>query len=782
MKYIIGTRGSKLAMVQTNYVRQRLEEAYPEDSFEIKVISTKGDRIQDRPLEAIGDKGLFVREIEEQILSGEVHIGVHSMKDMPAQPEKGLVFTKSWVREDPRDVLILREKKNIMELAPGAIIGTGSKRRKFQLLNMRPDLQVVDIRGNVDTRIRKMHEQKLDGIVLAAAGLKRLGMEEVISQYLEKEEMISAPAQGVLALEVREDNKDLIAKLDALYDEDTYECAKVERQFLDQIGGDCHVPVGAICTKNKEGFELHAMFGNEEGTNIAYAHVQGENPEEVAKEAVQTISEQMIGTVYLVGGGPGDPGLITVKGMELIRKADCIVYDRLSSPELLDDAKPNCHFIYVGKADRHHTMKQEDINLLLVKMAKRYKTVVRLKGGDVFVFGRGGEEGKVLKENGVPFVVVPGISSALAGLAYAGIPITHRGIATGFHVVTAHNRRDELADIDFEAMARSQDTNVFLMGLSKLHDITVNLLNVGMPKDTKAAVIASATTPQQKTCVGTLETIEEMVKEAGLKSPALIVVGDVINMRETLNFFETQPLFGKTYLVPKIGEKSSRLSWLVKENGATFKEVTVGKMAMVPMVFTKEELSKVDWMIFTSRNGVDSFFENLFASNLDVRALGNTKIATIGTATNQALNKYGLSADLIPTEFNSTALVKTMKDILNKEDVVWYLKVNNAEDKMKKGLEEVCDFHAVPVYENVTVPLEENIDVLAYDHILFTCGSSARRVLSCCSKEIIEQLNEKCACVSIGPECTKVLNQLGIHNLIQSKASTYESMVRSLMD
>lgn len=222
MKYIIGTRGSKLAMVQANEVCQRLQATYPEDSFEIKVITTKGDQIQDRPLDAIGGKGLFVREIEEQILSGEIHIGVHSMKDMPAFLEKGLVFTKSWKREDPRDVLILREKKNLMELAPGSVIATGSKRRKYQLLELRPDLKIIDIRGNVDTRLRKMYEQKLDGIVLAAAGLKRLEMDEIITQYFESDEMVSAPAQGILVLEVKKDNKDLIDKLDALCDEDFF--------------------------------------------------------------------------------------------------------------------------------------------------------------------------------------------------------------------------------------------------------------------------------------------------------------------------------------------------------------------------------------------------------------------------------------------------------------------------------------------------------------------------------------------------------------------------------
>ena len=221
MKYIIGTRGSKLAMAQTGLVRDRLEKTYPEHEFEIQIIQTKGDRIQNKPLDQIGDKGLFVREIEEKILSGEIHIGVHSMKDMPARPAEGLVFTKAWKREDPRDVLILREADSLKELPFGAVIGTGSKRREVQLKKLRPDIRVVGIRGNVDTRLRKMEEQGLDGIVLAAAGLHRLGMQPRITQYLEPEQMIPAPAQGTLALEVREDDRMIQQMLDALCDEET---------------------------------------------------------------------------------------------------------------------------------------------------------------------------------------------------------------------------------------------------------------------------------------------------------------------------------------------------------------------------------------------------------------------------------------------------------------------------------------------------------------------------------------------------------------------------------
>lgn len=293
MNYKIGTRGSKLALVQANMVCERLRKAYPEDSFEICVIRTKGDLIKDIPLGQIGDKGLFVTEIEQQLQTGEIQIGVHSMKDMPEEPAKGLIFAKAWEREDARDALILREAKSLKELPKGAVIGTGSKRRAFQLLAIRNDLHLIDIRGNVDTRLRKMQEQKLDGLVLAAAGLKRLGMENVITQFLEADEMIPAPAQGILAIELRADNESLLSMINALSDDKTDEIAVAERGFLKAIGGNCHLPVGAYCKRTKEGrLRLRAMFGNEDGSKMAYADVTGDDPAALAEEAADIIRKE----------------------------------------------------------------------------------------------------------------------------------------------------------------------------------------------------------------------------------------------------------------------------------------------------------------------------------------------------------------------------------------------------------------------------------------------------------------------------------------------------------
>lgn len=269
MKYKVGTRGSKLAIAQTEVVINKLSKAYKEDEFEIVVIKTTGDKVSDKPLDKIGTKGLFTDEIERALLADEIQLAVHSMKDMPSEVREGLIFAKAWKREDPRDVLILREAKSYKELKQGALIATGSKRREFMMKRLRPDVEVVGIRGNIDTRLRKLREplpdgRMIDGIILAAAGLKRLNLQDEITEYLPAELMIPAPCQGTLAIELRADATELLEKVNAFYDEDTELATEVEREFLISTGGNCHLPIGAYLDTEENIF--YSIFGNEDGS------------------------------------------------------------------------------------------------------------------------------------------------------------------------------------------------------------------------------------------------------------------------------------------------------------------------------------------------------------------------------------------------------------------------------------------------------------------------------------------------------------------------------------
>lgn len=292
MKIRVGTRGSNLALIQTNWAIDRLKEKFPEVEFEVKIIKTKGDKILHLSLDKIGDKGLFVKEIESQLLEGEIDLAVHSMKDMPAEVVEGLKFAAVPKREDPRDVIILREGLNSFDELPiGATIGTGSKRRKYQLLRKRPDLNIVPIRGNIETRISKIESENLDGIVLAASGVIRADLEEKITEFLTVDLMIPAPAQGALALEIRENDEELEKMIDAIKDEISQIQTDAERSYLAGIDGSCHIPMGAYCEVDGEKLILTGIFGDEDGEKITIASLEGDrdNPKELGSNLAKLV-------------------------------------------------------------------------------------------------------------------------------------------------------------------------------------------------------------------------------------------------------------------------------------------------------------------------------------------------------------------------------------------------------------------------------------------------------------------------------------------------------------
>lgn len=797
MKYIIGTRGSRLAVAQAESVRATLAQAYPEDVFELRIIKTTGDINLDKPLHEIGGKGVFVTEIEAKLLSYEIDIGVHSMKDMPVVLPDGLTLAKAWKRADPRDVLILRNAQRLEDLPQGASIGTGSRRREFQLKDLRPDLRIISIRGNIDTRIRKMEEEKLDGIVLAAAAIQRLHLKGLNICYMELAKMPCAPAQGILAMEIRESDKKLAAMLNSFYDEDAFFAAEAERGFLNEIDGGCNVPAAAFCCKLSDEsealqkiYQMHAMLASHSATKLANTLVCGTRPDILAQKAAIDIRRQIAGTVSLVGAGPGDIGLITVRGLNAVKEADCIIYDRLVPIRLLEEAKANCQFIYVGKKAHNHTLNQAEINRLLLQKSMQYSKIVRLKGGDPFVFGRGGEEALYLKEHGVPCEVIPGISSCIAAPAMAGIPVTHRGMANGFHVVTASDRYGKLADLNFQAMADSKETCIFLMSLSKVAEIADKLMDAGMPADTKAAVISQAATIQQRVCVSKLSNIADSVKCAGLVSPAMIVVGDVVSLHGKLADICKRPLSHKRYLIPKITEGPTRLGTLLLEQGALVQEIQVGTIIYQEKQFTADWLKQIDWLIFTSKHGVFAFFDNLARNKLDIRNLFGCKIAAIGAKTEQSLNEYGLYADLIPANFHSGALADALKKTVSNSDNVLYVKADGVENCALKSLGHVCHYNEMPIYENKTVSqiMDDtnrhncgfgNKAQLAesfghYDGILFTCASSVERTIGAYAPQTANLPD----LYSIGPKTTECLKNYGYGRIYESHIPTYEGIVQ----
>lgn len=497
------------------------------------------------------------------------------------------------------------------------------------------------------------------------------------------------------------------------------------------------------------------------------------------------------GKVVLVGAGPGDTGLLTLKGEKYIKQADCLVYDRLSSPEFLSMAKAGCELIYVGKENHNHVMKQDAINELLYEKSKYHELVVRLKGGDPYVFGRGGEEALYLVDRNVEVEVVPGVSSSVAALAAAGIPITHRGIAKGFQVITAHSRKDEEADIDYSLLTDETITCVFLMGLAHVKSIAAGLMKAGRRADTPAAVISNGTLAAQRKCIGTLADIGEKIEEAKLTSPAIIVVGDVASLNDRLDFFEKRPLFGRKITVPYI--KTNELIAKLQQLGADITPVKTGIIKPVIIPKFVDKVRSADWIVFTSKNGVRSFFYNLELAGADIRLIANARFAVVGKATEKELVKHHINADIIPAEQTGKGLADAMKLCMpyvygESDEDTFDLSNGNISDKMCKvcifsakeaspdleaGLKEICELEKIDAYlnEQAYESIPESIGNMVSEAV-FTSASNVERFFHMLPENAYVE-----TAYSIGEKTTAVLEQHNVREIVQADDSSYEALV-----
>ncbi len=497
----------------------------------------------------------------------------------------------------------------------------------------------------------------------------------------------------------------------------------------------------------------------------------------------------MKGKVYLVGAGPGDYKLMTLRGLDALKKADIIIYDRLANETLLKEAKETCEFIYVGKKSSDHTMKQEDINELIAKKAEEGKTVVRLKGGDPYVFGRGGEEGEVLYERGIDFEVIPGITSAIGGLCYAGIPITHRDYASSFHVITGHLKEDG-EELNWNALASLKGTLVFLMGMSNLENIVNNLMDNGKPIDTPVAIINWASRSNQRVVIGNLENIYKVVQREGIKPPSLIVIGDVVRLRDKLNYFEKKPLFGKNIVVTRARAQSSRLVEEINDLGGSTIEFPTIKINEIPdnndLHRAIENIEKYNYIIFTSKNGVEIFFDNLFKMGFDSRKLGKAKVVAIGPATNKALVKWGIKSDIIPETYVGESIYDELKIIVKTNDNILIPRSKEARSYLVDSLSPLCNVNEVQTYETLLGNGDRD-EILRYldndeiDYITFTSSSTVRNFIEILGMENIKKL-AKTKMISIGPITSKTIQDLGLEIYKEAESYTIDGMLECLVN
>ncbi|MBI5686008.1 MAG: uroporphyrinogen-III C-methyltransferase [Verrucomicrobia bacterium] len=480
----------------------------------------------------------------------------------------------------------------------------------------------------------------------------------------------------------------------------------------------------------------------------------------------------MKGIVYLVGAGPGDAGLLTLRGAECLRQAEVVVYDYLANTALLRWCPPDAEIIYAGKSGSRHELEQHEINALLVAKAKEGKRVVRLKGGDPYIFGRGGEEAEALVAEGLPFEEVPGVSSAVAAPAYAGIPVTHRGLTSAVTILTGHEdpTKPETA-IDWELLGKLDSTKVILMGVGNVGKIA-EALSRHAPAETPVAMIRWGTTGHQQTLTGTLANIATRAEEAQFKPPAVIVIGKVVGLRDRLNWFETKPLFGRRVVVTRTREQASELSRRLQDLGAEALEIPTIKIMppKSPKILCEaiEGIGEYDWLVFTSPNGVEHFFRAFFEVYNDIREIGAVKIAAIGPATAARVEEFHLQVDLQPKEFVAEAVLEAFKKECDVENLRFLLpRADLARDALPEGLEALgAIVDNVECYRTVPETADESGNVARLlaegaDVITFTSSSTVENFCNLVDLRALLAKFPAMKLASIGPITSETIRKRG---------------------
>jgi uroporphyrinogen III methyltransferase / synthase len=500
------------------------------------------------------------------------------------------------------------------------------------------------------------------------------------------------------------------------------------------------------------------------------------------------------GTVYLVGAGPGDAGLLTLRGAELLSRAEVVVYDGLVNEELLSLAPTTAEIVYGGKRPERQTMSQEDLNRLLVQRAQEGKTVVRLKGGDPYIFGRGGEEAEELASAGIPFEVVPGVSSMAAVPNYAGIPLTHREHASSFTVITGHEdpQKDE-STIDWSQVAAAPGTKVVMMGLKRIGHVAERLIAHGMDAATPVAMVRWGTTGRQRSISGTLGTIAELVEKADFGGPTITIIGSVVALREKLNWFERRPLFGQRIVVTRGRHQAGELSRQLAESGAEVLEIPAIKI--VPPD-NKEDLKdallglhEYDWIVFTSPNGVAQFFMYFFKGFDDLRDLGGMRIAAVGPATAGKLRELHLKVDLMPEEALASKIAEAFAGFQSIENLrILLMRAEVANQELPAALEKLGGIvDDVACYKTVAETQQSSAEAAKLlesgaDWIVFTSGSTVEHFDARFSLADLLRKHPRIKLASIGPETSLALARLGLTRTIEAPLHTIAGLVQSIKE
>lgn len=489
-----------------------------------------------------------------------------------------------------------------------------------------------------------------------------------------------------------------------------------------------------------------------------------------------------VGKVWLVGAGPGDVGLFTIKGKEILEKAEVVVYDSLVGQGILSQIPSSARLINVGKRANHHTMPQEEINQVLLKEAQAGSRVVRLKGGDPFLFGRGGEELELLAEHGIPYEVVPGVTSPISVPAYNGIPVTHRDFTSSLHIITGHKRAGKEYDIDFEALVRTRGTLVFLMGIASLGDICAGLLKGGMDADMPAAVLQKGTTAGQKRVVATVGTLKAEVERQGIETPAIIVVGKVCTLADEFSWYEKLPLAGWKILVTRPRNLISQTAARLREKGAEVLELPAIRTEALSdeqrLYEAFDHLGNYQWIVFTSPTGVEIFFAEMQKRELDIRSLGTAKIAAIGEGTKKKLAQHGLYADFLPSVYDGDTLGTELAAKLSGGEHILIPRAEKGNENLVRSLAEAgAIVDDVPTYrtlyeKSLLIDEKKEFEAGNINCVVFTSASTVKGFVE--GTKGLDYTKVKAAC--IGKQTKAAADAWGMETYMSEKA-TIDSLI-----
>jgi uroporphyrinogen III methyltransferase/synthase len=497
------------------------------------------------------------------------------------------------------------------------------------------------------------------------------------------------------------------------------------------------------------------------------------------------------GKVYLVGAGPGDPELITARGLRRLREADVVLYDALVHPDQLSEARPDAELVFVGKRAGRASQRQAEINHQLVRAAREGKTVVRLKGGDPYLFGRGSEEAELLAAEGIPFEVVPGVPSPLAATAYAGLSLTHRELASSVAYVTAtESVEKDRAGHDWSRLATATQTLVIFMGMRKLDSLMKLLIEHGRPADTPVAVVQWASLPKQRTVVGTLSDIHRRASKAGLGLPALTIVGDVVRLRDNLRWFDTKPLFGKRILVTRAAHQAGSIAALLRDEGAQPILAPTIRIAPPsdpgPLRDALTHLDCYDWVLFTSGNAVDAVFSAIREAGLDVRVFAQSRVCAIGVKTSEALRARGITADLVPGDARAEGVIAALRPLLADRTRILLPRAEVAREILPDSLREAgAEVDVVAAYRNLPPEPKEGerirslVDPAECDVVLFTSSSTVQNLVDVLGEDATGPLNAL-DLFSIGPVTTQTAERRGLAVAATAPEQTIESLVATV--